>query len=69
MPPTGKKRSRPRPSAAVTRLSCLVQTSITEEMKDELTRRANSELISEAAYIRRVLMKDLGFSDTDKSHA
>lgn len=60
-----KKRSRPSEPKATARL---VQTTVSGPAKDELRRRAANEAISESAYVRRVLYRDLGFFAQEKTN-
>lgn len=51
----GKKRSRGAPATE------LVQATVPAGVKRALRERAAAEMISEAAYVRRLICRDLGF--------
>lgn len=59
---TREKRSRPVPTGNLTRL---VQTHVTPGVGDALTHKAGAKGMSEAAYVRWVVMRDLGFYKED----
>jgi hypothetical protein len=64
-----RKKTKPRTLAAEPAANTvMVSTYITEAAKDELRRRAAREGISEAAYVRRVLCRDLGFFPQETTH-
>lgn len=67
MPPAGKKRARtkfePAPGLGNTRL---VQTHVSNDADVRLRERAAAEASTVAAYVRRVLYRDLGIIKENK---